>query len=448
MRVSQAGWFLLARLGVTTLAGAIAGLLFGHVSAGVAAALALALAWQLYNLYRLQRWLQERASRDPPDAQGVWGEVVSQVVRLHRRKRFHKQRLLDVFRELRRSTAAMPDGVIVLNRDWEIAWFNRMAGRLLGFKRRKDIRMRVTNLVRDPLFVRYLESAEFIEPLIIARGSDSRTHLSFQVVPYGGDQHLMLVRDVSRQMALESMRKDFVANASHELRSPLTVITGYLETLHQDPMLDPGLGPPISEMLRQAERMNSIVRDLLELSSLDAIYEQANGEPIDVRAVASMLRKDVLAREQHPTVSVHIDSDAWLLGDKGEIYSAFFNLVENAAKYTPADRAMEMRWSVSDAGEGVFTVSDTGIGIAAEHLPRITERFYRVDAGRSRVTGGSGLGLAIVKHVLQHHGARLEMHSEEGVGSTFTCYFPSKRVLSPANGASIAAVASVGSAPH
>ncbi|MEO8307948.1 MAG: phosphate regulon sensor histidine kinase PhoR [Pseudomonadota bacterium] len=445
MKFSQATWFLLARIGLTVLVGAFAGWLLGHVFVGVAVALALALGWQLLNLFLLDQWLRHRGSRDPPDAPGIWGEVVSEVVRLHRRKRYHKQRLLDVFRELRRSTAAMPDGVIVLNRDWEIAWFNRMAGRLLDLRRRNDLHMRINNLVREPAFARYLEAADFAEPLTIARGSDMRTYLAFQVVPYGAEQHLMLVRDVSRQVALESMRKDFVANASHELRSPLTVITGYLETLHQDPMLDLELQGPISEMLRQAQRMNSIVRDLLELSRLDAIDKQSDGEPIDVAAVASMLRKDVLAHARHPAVSIRISSDALLLGDKEEIYSAFFNLVDNAAKYTPPEGSMEIHWSVSDSGEGVFAVSDTGIGIAAEYLPRITERFYRVDAGRSRVKGGFGLGLAIVKHVLQHHGARLEIQSAEGVGSTFTCYFPAKRVLHQVNRVSIPAVAE---APH
>jgi two-component system phosphate regulon sensor histidine kinase PhoR len=190
------------------------------VLAGVAVTLALALAWQFLQLFWLDQWLRGRRRLEPPDVLGTWGDVVSQVVRLHRRKGFHKQRLLDVFRELRRSTAAMPDGVVILNRDWEITWFNHMAGRLLGLRRRNDLRMRITNLVRDPTFLRYLQSADFGEPVTIVRETSSgSSHLSFQVVPYSSNQRLMLVRDVSRQVALESMRKDFVANASHELRS-------------------------------------------------------------------------------------------------------------------------------------------------------------------------------------------------------------------------------------
>ena len=428
MKLSQAGWFLLARIGLVVLAGTFVGWLLGHVFIGVAGALALALGWQLLNLYWLEHWLQDRGGRDPPDTRGVWGEVVSRVVRLHRRKRFHKQRLLDVFRELRRSTAAMPDGVIVLNRDWEIAWFNRMAGRFLDLRRRNDLHMRITNLVRDPSFIDYLKAGEFAQPLVIARNTAGRTHLAIQIVPYGGNQHLMLVRDISHQVALESMRKDFVANASHELRSPLTVVTGYLETLLQDDAIDPALRNPLQEMQRQAQRMASIVSDLLDLSRLDALEEEPVGTLVDIELMCAMLRKDVLARPAHPEVRVELHSDAQLVGDEAEIHAAFSNLVDNAAKYTPASGSILLQWQVDASGQGRFSVSDTGPGIAPEHLPRLTERFYRVDSGRSRAAGGAGLGLSIVKHIMQHHGGTLEIQSTEGVGSSFTCVFPARRV--------------------
>ena len=234
--------------------------------------------------------------------------------------------------------------------------------------------------------------------------------------------------DVSRQMRLEAVRRDFVANASHELRSPLTVISGYLETLGQDPALDDELRGPVAEMQRQAERMTGIIRDLLELSRLEESDAVTVGTSIDVPALLALLRKDVLARPVHPRdVRVRIDSVAQLIGDEPEIHSAFSNLVDNAAKYTPPEGSVEMRWWVDDDG-GHFAVTDTGMGIPAEHIPRLTERFYRVDAGRSRSTGGSGLGLAIVKHVLQRHGATLEVQSKFGSGSTFTCHFPPERI--------------------
>ena len=428
MNLSRSGWFLLARIGLTVAVGALAGWLLDHVLAGVLVALALALAWQLLNLYWLDQWLRYRGHLDPPNVPGVWGDVVAQVVRLHRRKGFHKRRLLEVFRELRRSTAAMPDGVMILNRDWEIAWFNRMAGRLLDLRRRNDVNMRVTNLVRDPAFVNYLQKGDFDEPLVLARESGTHAHLSFQVVPYSSAQHLMLVRDVSRQVALESMRKDFVANASHELRSPLTVVTGYLETLLQDEALDPAFVGSLQEMQRQSQRMNSIVNDLLELSRLDALVEEPVGEEIDVQAMCALLRKDVLARPSHPDIRVELQTEARLLGIEPEIQSAFSNLVDNAAKYTPASGLIVLSWRIDAAGRPCFSVTDTGPGIAAEHLPRLTERFYRVDSGRARAAGGAGLGLAIVKHVMLHHGGSLEVESTPGIGSTFTCVFPARRV--------------------
>jgi two-component system phosphate regulon sensor histidine kinase PhoR len=229
-------------------------------------------------------------------------------------------------------------------------------------------------------------------------------------------------------MRLEAVRRDFVANASHELRSPLTVISGYLETLGQDPALDADLQGPVAEMRRQAERMTAIIRDLLELSRLEESDEVVGGEPIDIAALLALLRKDVLARPAHPRdVRVRVDSQARLMGDEPEIHSAFSNLVDNARKYTAVDGSIEMRWWVDEDG-GHFAVSDTGMGIPPEHIPRLTERFYRVDAGRSRSTGGSGLGLAIVKHVLQRHGATLEVQSTLGAGSTFTCHFPAERI--------------------
>jgi len=436
MLSTQAVWFLLARVGAAVLLGAVAGAFLGSVLTGIVLALAAALAWQLMNLFWLDYWLRDRGNRSPPDVAGVWGDVVSRVVRLHRRKRYHKQRLLELFRELRRSTAAMPDGVVILNADWEIAWFNGTAGRLLGLRRRADTGMALTNLVREPALGRYLQQAAFGEPLVIARG-EPPVHLSIQVVPYGGGQRLMLVRDVSRQVALESMRKDFVANASHELRSPLTVVTGYLETLLQDDQLEPVLQGPLAEMQRQTQRMNAIVSDLLDLSRLDAVDEEIEGEPVDVVAMCAVLRKDVLARPSHPEVEMDVASDARLRGDEAEILSAFSNLVDNAAKYTPSTGRIKLIWRLEEDGRARFTVEDTGPGIAAEHLPRLTERFYRVDAGRSREAGGSGLGLAIVKHVLQHHGATLEVQSTPGIGSAFSCVFPQRRVLGGMRGANI-----------
>ena len=425
---TQAWLFAAGRLLATVVVGAAAGWLFGNLWGGLACALALHLAWVLAYLFRLEWWLRHRNYAEPPDVGGVWGEIIAQIVRLHRRKRFHKQRFVQLMRQLQRSTAALPDGVVILNAQREIVWFNRMAARLLNLRRTADLGMRIENLLRAPEFVRYLAAADFANPVVVRTTTGEDGFLSLQVAPYGDGQLLLLVRDVSRQMRLEAVRRDFVANASHELRSPLTVISGYLETLAADPVLDAELHGPLAEMRRQAERKTAIIRDLIELSRLEETDEVVGGEPVDVAALISLLRKDVLARPVHPKdVRIKVESPERLLGDEPEIHSAFSNLVDNAAKYTPADGSIEIRWSVDEDG-GHFAVTDTGMGVPPEHIPRLTERFYRVDAGRSRATGGSGLGLAIVKHVLQRHGATLEVKSTLGAGSTFTCHFPPERI--------------------
>ena len=415
---------LLAALGV----GATLGWFGGSVWLGVSGAFAIYLAWNLWQLRALDFWLQHRSVADPPDAMGLWGDVVAQVVRLHRRKRFHKERLTRLFRELRRSTAAMPDGVVMLDPQGEIVWFNRKAGELLDLSRRADLGMRIDNLVRHPDFVRYLRGNQHSLPLIVRIDTPTERYLAFQIISYGEDQRLLMLREVTREVRLEQMRKDFVANASHELRSPLTVVAGYLENFSVDPDLSE-LTEPIAEMRRQTDRMTRIIEDLLELSRFEANDAPIKGSPIDVAAMAAMLRKDVLARSTHPRqVEVMVESSASLIGDEAMVQSAFSNLVDNAAKYTPPEGSVQIRWWTDEEG-GHFSVRDTGPGISAEHLPRLTERFYRVDPGRSRETGGSGLGLAIVKHALHRHGGRLDIDSVEGRGSTFTCHFPHDRVL-------------------
>jgi two-component system phosphate regulon sensor histidine kinase PhoR len=416
------------RLLATLIVGATTGWFAGYVWLGVTGALALYLAWNLWQLRELSFWLRHRSVADPPDALGLWGDVVAQVVRLHRRKRFHKERLTRLFRELRRSTAAMPDGVIMLDPEGEIVWFNRKAGELLDLSRRADLGLRIDNLVRHPDFVQYLRGGNHSLPVVVRIDTPIERFIAFQIISYGEDRRLLMLRDVTRDVRLEQMRKDFVANASHELRSPLTVVAGYLETFGADPSLGEMLGP-IAEMRRQTDRMTRIIEDLLELSRFEANDAPIKGLPIDVAGMSALLRKDVLGRPTHPRqVEVSIESPACLIGEEAMVQSAFSNLVDNAAKYTPVDGSVRIRWWTDTAG-GHFSVSDTGPGFSADHIPRLTERFYRVDPGRSRETGGSGLGLAIVKHALHRHGARLEIESVEGRGSTFTCHFPPERVL-------------------
>src|SRR5271154_1232914 len=304
--------FALARLAGILLLGLWLGLLLGPVWLWILTAACLYLGWQLLNLYRLDRWLRMRSQMDPPDLGGIWGDIIAQVVRLHRRKQFHKQRLVQIFRELRRSTAALPDGVIILSSQNEIVWFNRQAARLLAL----------------------------------------------QVVPYGAGQFLLLARDVTRQMRLEAMRKDFVANASHELRTPLTVISGYLDTLADDSSIDPAWSGPIKDMRAQAQRMNAIIADLLVLSRLESTDGEAVRDAIDVPSMLQRLQRDALASADRPRhVVLDLESADGLYGAAHELESAFTNLLVNGMKYTPPDGTVRMRWWANEEG-AYFSVID------------------------------------------------------------------------------------------
>jgi two-component system phosphate regulon sensor histidine kinase PhoR len=425
----QAWSFALVRLAAALAVAIMLGLIEGHMSLWLALVLGGMLAWQFFNLFRLQRWLKLRSQEEPPDLGGVWGDVVAVINRIYRRKQFHKRRVTQQFREFRRLSAALPDGVVLLSAHREILWFNRRAGEQLGLRRKLDVGIPIANLVRDPDFAAYLERGGGNGVVIYAQVRDA--WLALFVIP-AGEQFLMLVRDVTREVRLEQMRKDFVANASHELRSPLTVISGYVDALAEDSGMAAEWREPVADMRRQALRMREIIEDLLELSRLEASADEASAVPVDVPELLERLVREARSRPgAAPRFDLDIDYACALRGDETELHSIASNLLSNAVKYTPADGTITVRWGREDGGARLV-VQDTGIGIAAEHLPRLTERFYRVDRARARAKGGSGLGLSIVKHALQRHGGRLEVASEEGRGSTFTAHFPARRVLARA----------------
>jgi len=430
--MTPAAWQSVSRLGMALLAALLVGLATGRVALAFALVLAIYAGVQLWNLLRLEHWLRRRRIEEPPDVSGLWGEVVAIVSRIYRRKQFHRARVTALLREFRRLTTAMPEGAVLLGPEHEILWFNHRAAEWLGLRRKRDFGIRIENLVRHPDFIEYLHGDEHAEGVMVQDTSDISRWFSFHVVRTGmAERQLLMVRDVSREQQLQSMRRDFVANASHELRSPLTVITGYLDALADDQKLDPTWSAPILEMRRQAERMSTIIRDLLELSKLESGERPLDEEPIDIPGMLALLRKETLALEHRPhEVRLTLDSNEWLKGVENEVHSIVSNLVSNAVKYTPPQGEIELRWWADENG-GHIAVRDTGVGIAPEHIPRLTERFYRVDSGRSRDLGGSGLGLAIVRHALQRHEGTLTIDSIEGRGSTFTCHFPLSRLMQP-----------------
>lgn len=423
-------WQVGVRVAVVAGVGLLLGWIFGRPWLGIAGALAAYLFLQLRNLLVLDHWLRNRRTQEAPDMGGPWGEVIAVVARINRRKQFHKQRVVALLREFRRLTSGLPEGAVLLGPENELQWFNRQAAEWLGLQRKRDIGIRVENLVRYPDFVNYLEGPHPNKSVTVRQGTAERW-LSFHLVrSEGSAQRLLIVRDVTREVQLETMRKDFVANASHELRSPLTVITGYLDALADDPSLDAAWTTPVNEMRRQSERMRNIIEELLELSRLESSEAVQHAHRVDVGGLLALLRKEAMSLEHRPKeIHLQLDSDAGVLGSEMELQSVFSNLINNAVKYTPPEGRIDIRWWV-DAGGGHVAVRDTGIGIATEHVPRLTERFYRVDAGRARKQGGAGLGLAIVKHALQRHDATLAVDSTEGKGSTFTCHFPSARLVS------------------
>jgi two-component system phosphate regulon sensor histidine kinase PhoR len=415
---------------VAAVSGALAGAAAGLALA--AAGLLVALALHYRQVARLRRWLIEPRADTLPEAGGVWEEIYAGLHRLLRRQRQSESRLSATLSEFERAGAAMPDGLVVLDARDRIEWCNPRAGEHLGLDLARDRGQQITYLLRQPRFAEYLRAHSLGEPLVLRPAHAKGRVLALQLVPYGEQQKLLISRDVTELERVEAMRRDFVANVSHELRTPLTVLAGFLETLAETGGSDRALlERSLPLMLEQARRMQRLVEDLLTLSRLESSAEPPRRDPVDVPALVRALYDEALALSAgRHRIGLEVRSEAGVLGSEEELRAAFGNLVSNAVRYTPAGGEVTIRWD--EHGEGAaFTVRDTGIGIAAEHIPRLTERFYRVDRSRSRETGGTGLGLAIVKHVLQRHDARLEIESEPGRGSTFRALFPRARLLGP-----------------
>jgi two-component system phosphate regulon sensor histidine kinase PhoR len=380
---------------------------------------------------RLARWLKNPNHEEIPEGEGPWSEIYAQLHRMQRQQRESRASLSHVLWRFRQGAEAMPDGVLVLDADDRIEWMNPSAEAHFGMTLRRDRGQPVTNLIRQPAFVDYLAAQHFGEPLLLKGPGEGDRILTVQLVPYGDREKLLLSRDVTRWERLEAIRRDFIANVSHELRTPLTVVKGFLETLSDAQLVDEKVyRRSLALMTEQADRMQHLVEDLLTLSRLEDSRTPLREEPVDVPALlhAVVAEAESLSHGQH-RITAGI-GPAWLLAGRDELRSAFSNLVTNAVRYTPPGGEITVTWGI-ESGEPVMRVRDNGDGIAPEHIPRLTERFYRVDRGRSRASGGTGLGLAIVKHVLARHQARLAIESEEGRGSTFSCVFPAARMAPP-----------------
>lgn len=393
---------------------------------GACAALLLALAYYRRKLSNLIRWLANPESPEPPRAYGLWDDLHALLHRERRDSRRREAELLESLSRWRAAARALPDGVVIIDAD-RIAWCNDTARSHFRIDPQQDAGLPVTHLVRNPEFNSYLQAGDYTKPLVIRQPEESGRVLSVQVVPYGAGQSLVLSRDVSRFEKLETMRGEFVANVSHEMRTPLTVVAGFIETLRDEPDAAARLAY-LDMMDEQSRRMLRLVEDLLTLSSLESSPPPPMEESIDMPSLLERLGAEARALSGGcHVIEVEASSGARLAGSEAELSNAFSNLVSNAIRYTPAGGAVRLRWQPMPEG-AAFEVEDTGIGIPAEHVPRLTERFYRVDRGRSRETGGTGLGLAIVKHALNRHGASLAITSQSGQGSCFSARFSGPRV--------------------
>jgi len=413
--------------------GALLGWPFGAVALGLAAGLALCLAYHLRQLRALHHWLTRNPQAEPPAAGGLWGELFDRLYRYQKGQRHTQQRLRDTLRRIQESSEAMRDSVVMLDSHGDLEWWNSAAERMLGLRATHDRGQHITNLIRDPRFVAYFNARDYREPLTLPSPIDERQVLQFQLTLYGDDERLLMARDITRLHRLEEMRRDFVANVSHELRTPLTVLAGYLETFGDlGEALPPRLARALTQMQSQTTRMQNLVNDLLLLSRLEIDRGGDDHRPLDLAPLLESVRRDAQALAgERQTLEVAVDEPRRLVGSESEIRSAVSNLAFNAVRYAGDGCHIVLRWKPHGDGACV-EVEDNGEGIDPVHLPRLTERFYRVDKGRSTATGGTGLGLAIVKHVLLRHDARLEIDSHPGQGARFRCVFPAKRLRSGA----------------
>lgn len=427
-------WLSLAPVLWLTVIAVPAGMLFNAtVVLGLYSIILLgSVIYHIHTLYSLEQWLHhsDLSYATVPDRSGLWGVVFARLARFVRRHDKERLGLNTSLERLQRATSALPEGIVILGDKDQIEWCNSAAERHLGLNLEMDAGQHITRMVRQVGFVAYLDRGDFSKPFLLNQPRLRDVLLSIQIVPYGDREKLLISQDVTRFEKIEIMRRDFVANVSHELRTPLTVIGGFLETLLEENKISGEMEKNALRLMSdQATRMRRLVEDLLTLSRLENAGNNLTEEQVDVVKLLQGLYQGAqsLSAGRH-VISLNLASHAMLLGSEDELRSAFENLISNAVRYTPESGVISLNWVVEN-GKGLFYVQDSGIGIEPNHIPRLTERFYRVDRSRSRETGGTGLGLAIVKHVLNRHQASMEITSQPGAGSIFRIWFPSSRII-------------------
>ena len=393
-------------------------------------ALALKLAWNYYFIHRLSHWLWESRTRLPPNGRGVWTDIFDGIYRTLRRNQTRQRSLSTLIKRFRQASEAMPDAAVVLKEDGSVSWANKLAQLYFGLQWPADSGIRITNLLRHPNFVKYFEGGDFSYAITMHSPAHHSMDLEVRIMPYADNQYLLIARDVTQLSKLERMRKDFVANVSHELKTPLTVMQGYLEMLDEPELLPAKqVHKAIRDMSAQTSRMQNMVNQLLELSRIESSAPEAFATEVPMAELIRHCLSDVqlLNQEKRHQVILNLDKQLIIYGNAEKLRTILTNLVTNAIKYTPAEGQISISWERRHKS-AEFKIFDNGPGIDPIHQSRLTERFYRIDADRNSSTGGTGLGLSIVKHALEAHRSRLQIDSQLGRGSCFSFVIPAELV--------------------
>jgi two-component system phosphate regulon sensor histidine kinase PhoR len=410
--------------------GVLLGLLTEEYVVWLSATIAFYLAEHFYQLVKLVILTDSNLRVKPPFPGGLWGEIYQAIAHHQTRSRKRKRGLVRFATRFREAAGAIPDALVILDKDQKVEWANPSTHSLLGFSWPDSAGKPIIELISYPALYEYIDGGEYNQPVDFVPSHNKAIVLSIRVTPFGGKKHqrLLVARDITKIYHLNQIRRDFVANVSHELRTPLTVINGFVENLLDAENSPASFARPLKLMHSQAARMESIIQDLLTLSRIEMVEKASDQSPIDVPEMLEDIIAEAQVLSNAHSIKLDMDENLWLLGNQSEIRSAFSNLVFNAIKHSPAETTVEITWLQDDQG-CTFTVTDYGDGIESKHIPRLTERFYRVDKARSRESGGTGLGLAIVKHALHRHEAELHISSKPDYGSTFSCRFPSDLAL-------------------